>query len=143
MRPPLQSWIVFLYCGLKVFLASFLWQCSASLRSFDWDISIWRFRSFDSWFGLLGSAINLVNFYVPRDLLQEFLSIVSTAVILPVSNSYQKLLRDYHFFETLRCLAEILLLQNSCYFSRLSWYIWQVLVEFPCPFSPQKSNHET
>lgn len=69
VRPPLQFWIVFLYCGLKVFLASFLWPCSAKLKKL-WDNSIWGFRSFDSLFGLLVNAINLVSFYAPRDLLQ-------------------------------------------------------------------------
>lgn len=84
--------IVPLSCVLKKFpLASFFWPWSATSRSFPWDISVGRCRGFDSWFELLGSAINLVHSPVPRDW-SSFCSFL-------LSNSHQKIMGHWHLLE--------------------------------------------
>lgn len=89
-----------------------LFSCTVALKSFFWQVfyvhvvqvqevltGISRYEDSEVLTHDLDCLeCHLVHFYVPWDLLQEVFSVLFTALVL-LSNSYQKLLRHYHFFE--------------------------------------------
>lgn len=121
-----SSCIVSLSCGLEKFpLASFFWPWSATSRSFPWDVSVGRCRGFDSWFELLGSAINLVHSPVPGDWLPAVLSVPSTVLIL-LSSSHQKIMGPWHLLE----ISHNIFSYNITLFLFFLWAVWVHLTSF-------------